>query len=259
MASTRGREVATAALRLLRWSVLVPPKRSSFHVWARRLLGPRLLGTAGALAGASLCAVPVFPIPEANSLSQETLLKRAASLATDGATAFLSQAALALLDSLDRYTKALHTMGSLSQQYVDLMAQLSSKDEESVWNLIVEARADVIRRQEECQKMEETWTAALYLSKGAAEAAFKAGVETAAKVALTHLQLLQEQLEEAHALARAAETKVAKVQVGEIQRTALLAKQREAGSKGSSSPQAKSSQLAYLQEEELPEQYLRED
>ncbi|XP_075930838.1 diablo IAP-binding mitochondrial protein-like isoform X1 [Petromyzon marinus] len=257
MASTRGREVATAALRLLRWSVLLPPKRS-FHVWARRLLGPRLLGTVGALAGASLCAVPVLPIPEANSLSQETLLKRAASLATDGATAFLSQAALALLDSLDRYTKALHTMGSLSQQYVDLMAQLSSKDEESVWNLIVEARSEVIRRQDECQKMEETWTAALYLSKGAAEAAFKAGVEMAAKVALTHLQLLQEQLEEAHALARAAETKVAKVQVGEIQRTALLAKQKEAGSKGSS-PQVKSSQPAYLQEEELPEQYLRED
>ncbi|XP_075930839.1 diablo IAP-binding mitochondrial protein-like isoform X2 [Petromyzon marinus] len=213
MASTRGREVATAALRLLRWSVLLPPKRS-FHVWARRLLGPRLLGTVGALAGASLCAVPVLP--------------------------------------------ALHTMGSLSQQYVDLMAQLSSKDEESVWNLIVEARSEVIRRQDECQKMEETWTAALYLSKGAAEAAFKAGVEMAAKVALTHLQLLQEQLEEAHALARAAETKVAKVQVGEIQRTALLAKQKEAGSKGSS-PQVKSSQPAYLQEEELPEQYLRED
>ncbi|XP_067861889.1 diablo IAP-binding mitochondrial protein-like isoform X2 [Heptranchias perlo] len=105
-------------------------------------------------------------------------------------------------------------------------------------------------KQEEYLRFESKWITSISLSEMAAEAAYQAGADPASITAHTHIQMAQSQVEEMKQLALKAETKLAQVQVEEIHKkrteeTALKATQEAAN-------------LPAI-EEEIPEQYLRED
>ncbi|XP_067861890.1 diablo IAP-binding mitochondrial protein-like isoform X3 [Heptranchias perlo] len=187
---------------------------------------------------------------QSTSLTHEDLIKRAVSLVTDGANTFLSQTTLALIDALIEYTKAVHTLISLQQQYAGLAGQINNKEEDAIWQVIIEARVKVNTKQEEYLRFESKWITSISLSEMAAEAAYQAGADPASITAHTHIQMAQSQVEEMKQLALKAETKLAQVQVEEIHKkrteeTALKATQEAAN-------------LPAI-EEEIPEQYLRED
>ncbi|XP_069789361.1 diablo IAP-binding mitochondrial protein-like isoform X2 [Narcine bancroftii] len=122
--------------------------------------------------GATLAAVPVKQL-EPISLDHEDLIKRAVSLVTDGANTFLSQTTLALIDTLTEYTKAVYTLISLQQRYNGLTGKLSEKEEDAIWQVIIEARVKVKAKQGNYLSYESKWMTAVHLSEMVAEAAYQ--------------------------------------------------------------------------------------
>uniref|UniRef100_UPI00398F3A7E diablo IAP-binding mitochondrial protein-like isoform X1 n=1 Tax=Pristiophorus japonicus TaxID=55135 RepID=UPI00398F3A7E len=186
---------------------------------------------------------------QSTSLTHEDLIKRAVSLVTDGANTFLSQTTLALIDSLTEYIKAVHTLISLQRQYTGLAGKISDKEEDAIWQIIIEARVTMKTKQETYFSFESKWMTAVGLSEMAAEAAYQTGADPASITAHTHIQMAQSQVREMKQLALKAEAKLAEVQVEEIhikrtEEAAVTATQQAAN-------------LAAA--EEIPEQYLRED
>ncbi|XP_038645793.1 diablo homolog, mitochondrial-like [Scyliorhinus canicula] len=209
--------------------------RSPCRRWERVALG----------LGATLAAIPISQ-SESTSLTHEDLIKRAVSLVTDGANTFLSQTTLALIDALTEYTKAVHTLISLQRRYAGLVGHISEKEEEAIWQVIIEARVKMNMHREKYLSFEARWMAAVSLSEKAAEAAYQAGADSASVTAHTHIQMAQNQVEEIKQLALKAEAKLAQVQAKEIHGKRI----EEAAVKAGNLP---------AKEEEMPEQYLRED
>ncbi|CAI9535117.1 unnamed protein product [Staurois parvus] len=145
--------------------------------------------------GASLCAVPVGQRSEP-ALSNESLIKRAASLVTDSTQTFLSQTTYALIESLTEYTKAVYTLASLHQRYTSLMNKLNSNEESAIWQVIIGARVQVKKLQDEYVKYEANWMRAVRISEMAAEAAYLAGADQASVTVRNHIQLVQTQIQE---------------------------------------------------------------
>ncbi|XP_060699626.1 diablo IAP-binding mitochondrial protein-like isoform X1 [Hemiscyllium ocellatum] len=201
--------------------------------------------------GATLAAIPISQSQSAStSLAHEDLIKRAVSLVTDGANTFLSQTTLALIDALTEYTKAVHTLVSLQQQYSGLVGHISEKEEDAIWQVIIEARVKSNMYREKYLSFESKWLTAIKVSEMAAEAAYQAGADSASVTAHTHIQMAQTQVAEIKQLALKAEAKLAQVQVEEIH----LKRTEEAAVKASK-------EIANLsaKDDEIPEQYLRED
>uniref|UniRef100_UPI00398F3CA3 diablo IAP-binding mitochondrial protein-like isoform X2 n=1 Tax=Pristiophorus japonicus TaxID=55135 RepID=UPI00398F3CA3 len=212
--------------------------RCPYRRWQRVALG----------LGATLAAIPISQ-SQSTSLTHEDLIKRAVSLVTDGANTFLSQTTLALIDSLTEYIKAVHTLISLQRQYTGLAGKISDKEEDAIWQIIIEARVTMKTKQETYFSFESKWMTAVGLSEMAAEAAYQTGADPASITAHTHIQMAQSQVREMKQLALKAEAKLAEVQVEEIhikrtEEAAVTATQQAAN-------------LAAA--EEIPEQYLRED
>ncbi|XP_067911137.1 diablo IAP-binding mitochondrial protein-like [Heterodontus francisci] len=198
--------------------------------------------------GATLAAIPISQ-SQSTSLTHEDLIKRAVSLVTDGANTFLSQTTLALIDALTEYTKAVHTLISLQQQYTGLSGHISEKEEDAIWQVIIEARVKMNTNREKYLCFESNWMTAVSLSELAAEAAYQAGADPASVTVHTHIQMAQSQVEEMKQLALKAETKLTQVQVEEIH----LKRIEEAAVKATKEAENLSTK------EEIPEQYLRED
>uniref|UniRef100_A0A4W3HUY8 Direct IAP-binding protein with low pI n=1 Tax=Callorhinchus milii TaxID=7868 RepID=A0A4W3HUY8_CALMI len=198
---------------------------------------------------AALAAVPVAPQSPLLSLSHEDLIKRAASLATDGANTFLSQTTLAFAEALTRYNKAVYTLVSLQQRYTELAPRITGSEEDAVWQVIVGARVKIKEQQEACLQFEAKWLTAVKLSEMAAEAAYQAGADQASVTARTQLELCQGRVEELREQAVRAEGNLAQIQAEDIRRQ----RQAEPG-RETPTPAA-----APAPEEEIPEQYLRED
>ncbi|XP_049582328.1 diablo IAP-binding mitochondrial protein isoform X3 [Syngnathus scovelli] len=125
--------------------------------------------SVAAATGGGLCAVPFTQIP---NLSHESLIRRAASLVTDGSSTFLSQSTLALIDAMAEYSKAVHTLVALQKRYLASLGSLSQTEEEDIWQVMIGQRAKVSDRQEECKRFEAVWSGALRLCETAAEAAY---------------------------------------------------------------------------------------
>ncbi|XP_078083206.1 diablo IAP-binding mitochondrial protein-like [Mustelus asterias] len=221
------------------FSSAVYHSRSPRRRWQRVALG----------LGATLAAVPISQ-SDSTPLTHEDLIKRAVSLVTDGANTFLSQTTLALIDALIEYTKAVHTLISLQRQYTGLVGRISGKEEEAIWQVIIEARVKMNMYREKYLSFEAKWMAAVSLSEMAAGAAYQAGADSASVTAHTHIQMAQNQVEETKQLALKAEAKLAQVQAEEIHMKRI----EEAAAKAS-----KESVSLPVKEEEIPEQYLRED
>ncbi|XP_006796606.1 diablo homolog, mitochondrial-like [Neolamprologus brichardi] len=196
-------------------------------------------GVASLAVGGGLCAVP---FKQVEPLSHDSLIKRAASLATDSSSTFLSQTSLALIDAITEYAKAVHTLIALQKRYLDSLGKLTPAEEDSVWQVIIGQRAKVNDRQEDCKHFESTWFSAMKLCEAAAEAAYTSGAEHASVTARTNIQLAQSQVEEARKLSLDADKKLAETKVMEVQRMAQYA-----------------ASLENNEEEEVPEAYLRED
>ncbi|XP_043571698.1 diablo homolog, mitochondrial-like isoform X3 [Chiloscyllium plagiosum] len=104
--------------------------------------------------------------------------------------------------------------------------------------------------REKYLSFESKWLTAIKVSEMAAEAAYQAGADSASVTAHTHIQMAQTQVAEIKQLALKAEAKLAQVQVEEIH----LKRTEEAAVKASK-------EVANLsaKDDEIPEQYLRED
>ncbi|XP_075424369.1 diablo IAP-binding mitochondrial protein isoform X1 [Ascaphus truei] len=199
--------------------------------------------------GTSLCAVPVGQRSEP-TLSNESLIKRAASLVTDSTSTFLSQTTYALIEALTDYCTAVYTLISLQQRYTASRDKMNPKEESAIWQVIVGARVQMKKLHEECLKFESSWLRAVNLSAMAAEAAYQAGADQASVTVRNHLQLVQTQVQEVRDLARTAEAQLAATQADEIRKSIT---EEKGDPPGGGSPASSSS------EEEMPEAYLRED
>ncbi|KAF7696927.1 diablo, IAP-binding mitochondrial protein b [Silurus meridionalis] len=182
-----------------------------------------------------LCAVPFVQ----DSVTHETLIRRASSLVTNSANSFLSQTTLALVDSLTQYTKTVHTLISLHKSYVKNINKLTPADENAVWQVIVKKREEIIKYRGDCKEFEKRWINAINLSQLAAEAAFDAGADQASATVHTNLQIAQTHVEHARQRFLEADQKL-----------------KDSDAEYSQRPQ---STAPAENEEEIPEAYLRED
>ncbi|XP_071352995.1 diablo IAP-binding mitochondrial protein-like isoform X1 [Trachinotus anak] len=187
-----------------------------------------------------LCAVPFTQ--QVENLSHESLIRRAASVVTDGSCTFLSQTTLALIDALTEYSKAVHTRIALQKRYLASLGKLTPAEVDLLQQAINGQRAEVNERLNECKRFESSWINAVNLCKLATEAAYTSGAEHASIAVRTNIQVAQLQVEEARKLSVDADKKLAETKVEEIQRMAEY-----------------NSSLEGSEEHELHEAYLRED
>ncbi|XP_030008608.1 diablo, IAP-binding mitochondrial protein a [Sphaeramia orbicularis] len=176
------------------------------------------------------------------NLSQDSIIKRAASMVTDSSSTFLSQATSALIDALTDYSKAVHRRITLQRRFLASLGKLTSAEEDFFCQLINGQRAEAADRLAECKSYESTWINAINLSKMAAETAYISGAEQASVTIRTNIQLAQSQVEEARKLSADADKKLAETKVEEIQRMAEY-----------------TAFLGDSEEHEVHEAYLRED
>ncbi|KAM6987751.1 diablo IAP-binding mitochondrial protein-like [Tautogolabrus adspersus] len=179
---------------------------------------------------------------QVENLSHDSLIRRAASVASDGSSTFLSQATMALTDALTEYSKAVHTRTAFQRRYVAMLGKLTSAEENSLLEVINVQRAEASDRLDDCKRFESTWINAVNLCKMAAEAAQTSGAEHASITVRTNVQVAQSQVEEARTLSADADKKLAETKVEEIQRMAEYAASRWDS-----------------EEHEVHEAYLRED
>ncbi|XP_034557559.1 diablo homolog, mitochondrial-like [Notolabrus celidotus] len=184
-----------------------------------------------------------FPFTQhVENLSQDSLIRRAASVVTDGSSIFLSQTTLALIDALTDYSKAVHTRVAFQRRYLATLGKLTAAEEDSLLEVISVQRAEASERLEDCKRFESTWINAVNLCKMATEAAHSTGAEHASISVRTNMQVAQSQVEEARKLSADADKKLAETKVEEIQRMAEYASFRWEN-----------------EEHEVHEAYLRED
>lgn len=191
-------------------------------------------------ADRALCATPFDQ--QVENLSHNALIRRAASVVTDGSNTFLSQTTLALIDALTDYSKAVYTRIAVQRRYLASLGKLTPAEEDSLLEVINSQRAQVSERLDECRRFESNWINAVNLCKMAAEAAHATGAEQASITVRANVQMAQSQVEEARKLSMDADKKLAETKVEEIQRRAEYAASREDS-----------------EEYELHEAYLRED
>ncbi|XP_066502247.1 diablo, IAP-binding mitochondrial protein b isoform X2 [Hoplias malabaricus] len=179
-----------------------------------------------------LCAVPFVQ----DNVTHEALIRRASSLVTDSVNSYLSQTTMALVDSLNEYTNTIHTLIKLHKGYVANIRKFNPTQENTLWQMIVCKRQEIIDRKKDCKKFATSWKTAVNLSELAAEAAFNAGADQAAAAAQNNLQISQLHIQQA-------------------QKCSLEAEKELKESKAEDSIRL---QIA-TQEEDVPEAYLRED
>ncbi|CAL1571086.1 unnamed protein product [Knipowitschia caucasica] len=197
------------------------------------------MSKASLSVGLGLYAVPFSQ--QVENLSYDSLIRRAASVVTDSSSTFLSQTTLALIDSITDYAKAVHTRVALQRQYLATLGKLSPSEDDSLWQLINNQRAEAADRLSQCKHYESTWINAMTMSKLAAEAAYVSGADQASITIRTNIQLAQSQIDEAKKVSAEADKNLAETKADEIQRMAEY--------------------HAFLQnsEHEVHEAYLRED
>ncbi|CAN9510848.1 unnamed protein product [Ophioblennius macclurei] len=179
---------------------------------------------------------------QVETLSQDSLIRRAASVVTDSSSTFLSQTTLALTEALASYSKAVLSRIAFQKRYLASLGKLTAAEEDLLLQAVHGWRAEAINRLDDCKRYESTWNAALELSKTAAESAERSGAQQACASMRTGVQAAQARVTEARKLSAAADKKLAETKVEEIQRMAEYAAFRESG-----------------EEHELHEAYLRED
>ncbi|XP_056587172.1 diablo, IAP-binding mitochondrial protein b [Triplophysa dalaica] len=187
----------------------------------------------------ALCAVPFIQKPE--SLSHEELVRRSLSLVTDSSNSFLSQTTLALLDSLTCYVKAISSLITLHNHYLESISKVSPAEEEAIWQFILMQRQEIIQKKKDCERFESFWMTAINLSEVAAEAAFNAGADQASVTVRANLQVSQSQVKHA-------------------QKLSIEAEKELNASKAVDGRRLQNSQSTGTEEDEdIPDAYLRED
>ncbi|XP_016133180.1 diablo, IAP-binding mitochondrial protein b [Sinocyclocheilus grahami] len=186
----------------------------------------------------ALCAVPFIQKPE--NLTHEDLVRRASSLVTDSANTYLSQTTLALFDSFSGYIKAINSLVTIHKRYGASISKLTSAEEDAIWQVILRQRQEVIERRYDCKRFESCWMTAINLSKLAAEAAFNAGADQASVTAQNSLQLTQSQVEH-------------------VQQQMLEAERQLKDSKAEDSERLQNALSSAMEDEDIPDAYLRED
>jgi len=221
-------------------SVLVSNRRPTFQRLGRVTDVVRTR-VASLTVGTGLCAVPFTQ--QAENLSHDSLIRRAASTVTDSSCIYLSQTTLAVIDALTAYSKAVHALIGLQRRYLASLGKLTPAEEDSIWQVIIGQRAAADDRLDECKRFESTWMNAVRLCEMASEEAYTSGAEQASITVRMNIQMAQSQVEEARKISQEAEKKLAEIKAEEIQRmaeyTSFLDKNGE--------------------EHEIHEAYLRED
>jgi len=221
-------------------SVLVNNRRPTFQRLGR-LTDVVRTGVASLSVGTGLCAVPFTQ--QAENLSHESLIRRAASMVTDSSCVYLSQTTLAVVDALTEYSKAVHTLVALQRRYLASLGKLTPAEEDSIWQVIIGQRAEASDKHDTCKRFESTWMNAVRLCEMASEAAYSSGAEQASITARMNVQMAQSQVEEARKISKDADKKLAEIKAEEIQRMAEYASYLDKNG----------------EEHEIHEAYLRED
>ncbi|XP_016332700.1 diablo homolog, mitochondrial-like [Sinocyclocheilus anshuiensis] len=180
------------------------------------------------------------PSQKPENLTHEDLVRRASSLVTDSANTYLSQTTLALLDSFSGYIKAINSIVTIHKRYVASMSKLTSAEEDAIWQVILRQRQEVIDRRNDCKRFESCWMTAINLSKLAAEAAFNAGADQASVTAQNSLQFTQSQVEH-------------------VRQQMLEAERQLKDSKAEDSERLQNALSTAMEDEDVPDAYLRED
>ncbi|XP_061733326.1 diablo IAP-binding mitochondrial protein-like [Nerophis ophidion] len=197
-------------------------------------------GTSLAVGGGLLSAVPFTQV---ESLSHDSLIRRAASLVTDSCCTFLSQTTLALIDAMTEYSKAVHTLIALQKHYLASLGKLSQTEEDSIWQVMIGQRAKVNDSEDECKRFEASWVSALKLCETAAEAAYTSGAEHASITMQNNIQVARSQVDAIQKVSKDADKKLAEAKVLEVEAVTKHAAMLEKSNT----------------EEDIPEAYLRED
>uniref|UniRef100_A0A4W5M5Q3 Diablo, IAP-binding mitochondrial protein b n=1 Tax=Hucho hucho TaxID=62062 RepID=A0A4W5M5Q3_9TELE len=134
--------------------------------------------------------------------------------------------------------RTIHTLVTLHKHYVASGSKLTPAEEESVWQVIVRQRQEVSDLREDCKRFESNWMMAINLSKLAAETAYNAGADQASVTAQTSLQVSQSHVDQIRQLSMEAEKNLKESKAEDSQRIKLP---------------------AAMEEEDIPEAYLRED
>ncbi|XP_056391189.1 diablo IAP-binding mitochondrial protein isoform X2 [Hyla sarda] len=145
--------------------------------------------------------------------------------------------------------QAVYTLISLQKKFTSLLDKMNSSEESAIWQVIIGARVQMKKLEEEYLKYEASWARAVSLSEMAAEAAYHAGADQVAITVRNHIQLVQIQIQETRELVLKAEALLAASQSEEILKTITEDKNNppDGGTPVIDSP------------EEVPEAYMRED
>ncbi|XP_060929030.1 diablo IAP-binding mitochondrial protein-like isoform X1 [Limanda limanda] len=179
--------------------------------------------SAAHMSIASLSVARGLFTQQVETLTHDSLIRRAVSVVTDSSSTFLSQTTLALIDALTHYSKAVHTRIAVQRRYLASVGKLTSSEEDLHKQAINAMRAEVTYRLDDCKRFESSWINAVNLCKMAAEAANTSGAEQASLSVRTNIQVAQSQVEEARRVSADAEKKLAETKVEEIQRMAEYA------------------------------------
>ncbi|XP_029302183.1 diablo homolog, mitochondrial-like [Cottoperca gobio] len=231
----------TTCLRLLRSSarVLFSSRKPEVHK-ASKWTNILYTAIASLTVGGGLCAIP---FKQVETLSRDSLIRRAASLVTDSSSTFLSQTTLALIDAITEYSKAVHTLIALQRRYLESLGKLTPAEDDRIWQVIIGQRSEISDRLDEYKRYESTWIIAVKLCETAVEAARTSGAEHASITVMTNIQVALSQVEEAQKLSVDAEKKLTEIKVMEVEKMAQHVASLQSNS----------------DEEEVPEAYLRED
>ncbi|XP_028320802.1 diablo homolog, mitochondrial-like [Gouania willdenowi] len=164
--------------------------------------------------------IPSIQDQQMESLSYDSMIRRAASLVTDSSSTFLSQTTVAFTDALKDYSKAVHSRIAFQKRYLASLGKLTAMEEDLLLQVINGWRAESSKRRDECKHYEQAWINAVSLSKAAAEIAQSSGAQQASASMMSNLQVSQSQVEEARKVSVDADKKLAETKVEEIQRMA---------------------------------------
>ncbi|XP_072016416.1 diablo IAP-binding mitochondrial protein-like [Amphiura filiformis] len=211
---------ATIMRRRIRFQIL---KSKSTRWWLHRLAG---LGT-----GLSLCAKPlVIPAEEEKklldidpkSLTHSSLVRNAATVVVDAASALVSQSVIAAIELHQQHAQHVYELIRLYEQHITM---IGAPMEEDVWQEIIGERVKADDARRAALEVETVLEAAIRTLEHAGEAAYQAGSETASLIAGQRVTLAMSQLEVAKAVSSNALQELASVQELSITVTSKHAEQ----------------------------------
>nr|XP_054756913.1 diablo IAP-binding mitochondrial protein-like [Lytechinus pictus] len=197
----------------------------------------RVFRRAGLVGLGGLCALPVHNVKETgvkglpkvdpDALTSTTLIKNAAAMTVDAASALLTQTFVAVIDKYKELAKDTELLMDRVQKHRQV-ENLGYHSEE-LWEEVIRARVNIDDRRHELQDLEAILNSALLTLEAASEAAFQAGNEELAMMGRDRCQYVNTQIALTRAVIQKAETALVKLQAETIKETKTEMEDADAG------------------------------